>query len=252
MRKLEQQPSRRAALATLASAAALAVTAAPVAAQAAHADQELLDLAPKYDAALQVENAAYEPLMALSDACQAARPPMPDALRHRVWDHSMWLFPISPLTRRISDLDNGDFYCVEEVDQLRAKPRTKRVAKVKECSKGVLTEVGPMMDVPHPEAQARADEIIAAWDEHRAACQAVTASFGFDDAEQAFYQLARTRVAIGDRIVALRATTIGGLRVRAKIVAHMFSEDDLEPEDEQSTDEKMMWAIVRDLVRIET
>jgi hypothetical protein len=103
-----------------------------------------------------------------------------------------------------------------------------------------------------PKLKHAAGEIIAAWDEHRAACQAVKASFGFDDAEQAFYQLARARVAIGDRIVALRATTIDGLRVRAMIVAHMFSEDNLEPEDEQSTDEKMMWAIVRDLVRIET
>lgn len=55
------------------------------------------------------------------------------------------------------------------------------------------------------------------------------------------------RLTIASKIGACLAATLDGLRVRAKIVAGIHAERDLEPEDSHTTDEIMLWATIRDL-----
>lgn len=250
--------TRRSALSALACAGAMAATIPPVAAGEGHPDQHLLDLGRQYAAALQVEDTAYEVWQAACDAYDRARPTPPEAMRHRLLDHHDFQFPMSPSTSRISDDRNASFYTEDEVERLRDGPRTKRVAHFIELATGVLTEASKgasfsedthakfLRTVPDPEAQARANEIIAAWDAHSAACEAVAVSVGCDDREAAYRAAVDARQAIGDAIAAGRASTVEGLLVRARIVSDIYGDDPLL--EGQTIDEKMAWAIVRDLI----
>jgi hypothetical protein len=261
--------SRRGILAALAGAAAVNVPAiamtmtappAPAVPPVGHPDQALLNLGHQYDAALRVEDVACEAFTAAADAYDAVRPVPPNEMRHRPHDHSRWLFPLSPQITAVSDLDTGDFYLEDEVRKLREKPRTKRVGYILDLATGVKTEATEntpyrevrqeryLYNVPDVEAQERADEIIEAWDRHLVKCEAVAQSIGLWDAEDAYYNAVSARQVIGDAIIAARATTLHGLAVRAGIVAVLIGGDD-EP-DHLTTDEKMMQAIVRDLIAI--
>jgi hypothetical protein len=268
--------SRRGIIAALAGAAAVnvpaiaatvvALPAATSAAPIAHPDQALLDLGRHYDAAMVTEDAARDTFSAAADAYDAIRPTPPNEMRHRVWDYSKWRFPLSPQIAAISDLDQGDFYLEDEVEKLRARPRTKQVGYILDISTGEktpATENTPykevrqeryLFSVPDPEAQERADEIISAWDRHLEHCEAVAQTVGLWDAEMAYYDAVRARQAIGDEIVAARARTLSGLAVRAGIVAGLLSDDEEDDNDggHLPTDQKMIAAIVRDLIQITT
>jgi hypothetical protein len=71
---------------------------------------------------------------------------------------------------------------------------------------------------------------------------------GCDDARATYHEALSVSPAIGEAIIAARATTLLGLVVRAGIVTALIGDDD-EP-DHLMTEEKMMQAIVRDLVPI--
>jgi hypothetical protein len=106
--------------------------------------------------------------------------------------------------------------------------------------------------VPYPEAQARADEIVAAWDKHIAAIGEAEIATGRWEAHDAYDAATDARLAIVDRIAACRASAQGRWRVRAKIVANIHSDRDLEPEDGHTTGEVMLWATIRDLAAMNT
>lgn len=226
--------SRRGVIAALAAGAAInvpaialtagalpAVSAAP---PAVHPDQALLDLGRQYQVALDAEDAACDAWTGAWAAAREAQPVMPDALRHRINDHFEFQFPVLGETEKISDCPLSDFYNETEIAYLRTMPHR--------------TEGG----------RARADEVILAWDQHHDVCAALAASMGCNEAKAAYREAVAARQAIGDAIVASRATTLQGLAMRAGIVVALIGDDD-EP-DHLTTDEKMMQAIVRDLARM--
>jgi hypothetical protein len=259
--------SRRGIVSGLLGVGALAAAAVPsLAADAGapfgdHPDRKLFGLAREYEAALKIEQAADARMIAISEAYEAAAPMMPDVLRHRILDHTDFSFPMRSGGCKISD-DDGDFYTYAEVEKLRARPQKRLTGYVIDLTTGVktpATAVTPYKEVlqerhlwgePWPEAQARADEIVAAWDRHTAAHDALEASLGYDAAEEAYYDAVRAREAIGATIAAERATTLAGLRIRAAIVAARYEDDDLEPEEGHTIVEKMMWAVMRDLMEM--
>ena len=222
--------SRRGVIAALAAGAAVNVPANVMTAQALPAaptaseprpDAELLDLGRRYEAALAIEDAADEACTAAGKALAAAQPAMPAVLRHRMDDHFEHQFPALGDTSIICDDDRSDFYNEAEVVYLQTMP--------------IRTDDG----------LARAAEIIAAWDGHNDACEALAGSCGYDAAEAAYYAALDDRRAIADAIVAAHATTLQGLAVRARIVTSLIGDD---PDDDVlPTDQKMLLAIVRDL-----
>lgn len=68
-------------------------------------------------------------------------------------------------------------------------------------------------NVPPPEAQARADEIVGAWDRHQAACEAMPTDTACLDAEVAYYGAVRARRSVAADIITARAPTLAGLAV---------------------------------------
>lgn len=230
---MKTELTRRGVIAALTAGAAVNVPAIAMtvavlpsasAATGAQPDHALLDLGRRYDAALAAEDAASEARTATCEAFDAARPAMPDVLRHRMADHFEHQFPALAGTKTICDTDASDFYNDAEVEYLRTMPHR--------------TEDG----------RERAGLVMAEWDRHREACLALASSLGCGDAETAYYAAVDAREAIGDAIVAARATTLHGLAVRARIVTSIAGDDlggDILP-----TDQKMLLAIVRDLTRM--
>ena len=156
----------------------------------AQPDAELLDLGRRYDVALAAEDAASEAWTAAGEAFDRARPVSPPAMRHLMLAHLEHQFPVLGETDTICDDERSDFYNEAEVDYLRATP--------------IRTDGG----------RARAAEIIAEWDRHREACLALADRLGCGDVEAAYYATVDARHALGEAIVAARATTLQGLAVR--------------------------------------
>ena len=267
-------PSRRAALAALTGGAVLAAGAAfpAVALGADHPDRALLDLGQHYDAALAVENRAFvvwsDELEALEAALRAAKP---SALKIREEDRT--LFPNSDTRRRFAAppkrANAAKNFDEDDVEIFREGPRTRAVYHIVNKATGIKTEVAarpPGIDfdeatcelhgssVPYPEAQSRAEEIIAAWDRYNEASERLRDASASETAEDAYYDAVEKRQAIGDVIASTRATTLTGLKIRARIVAGIRTDDDGECDEFEPTsvDEKMVAAILRDLIAMST
>lgn len=135
-------------------------------------------------------------------------------------DHWSYRPPVPEGTRTITNDQRSDFYNVNEVDILRAKPRTRRVGYIVDKATGKRWEVAEgapfnevtqeqhLRNVPDLEAQARADAIIAAWDGHQEACEACEAFPAYArclDAEVAYFGGPRVRQGLGDAISPRRA-----------------------------------------------
>lgn len=75
------------------------------------------------------------------------------------------------------------------------------------------------MGEPWPEAQARADEIVAAWDAREAEIARRNEVSGFDAAKEAWEARDAALDIIEDEIAAAEAHTVTGLTIKARLAA---------------------------------
>jgi hypothetical protein len=167
------------------------------------------------------------------ERCQAAydaREPVPrDVMRHRIGDHlGGYSLPMTSSTRCLAaDLKHSPFYSEDEIDLLRERP--------------------PAED---PAEQARVHAILEEWDRWSKECAKLADETGLTEALEFVEDLVPKQRALAKRIATASATTLAGLQVRALIIAETLGGE--EPDDDDYTDQLMIRAIVRDLVRIET
>lgn len=248
-------PTRRAAIGALTGGAFLAAGGAiPATADAKHPDARLLTL---YEEFLRLDTEflrAVEHQSERNEACADREPPLPVSLAYRQSDHAELGFA-KPLD------SEGGHYQPREIEWLRAKPRRRktvayfRVPELERVSSEVAATLPPdrVVDTHFlmlcPIAQARADEIVKAWDEWLAQCDRVAIETGLVAADEAVDAILDVRRACTIEIASTKAHTIDGLRVRAKMIEKIH-EGDLsgEEDDGGALDRKLMWATIRDLV----
>jgi hypothetical protein len=219
--------SRRSIIAALAASTAARVPAVGAAGQGEHPDAELLELGREYMALDRVIKAAdthYERCQAAYNACE---PTPRDVMRHRIEDHvGGFNLPMSSSTRRLAaEPKHSAFYSEDEIDLLRERP--------------------PVED---PAEQARVDAILKEWDRWSEECADLSDEVGVTAALGAIEELVPRQRSLAKQIVAMPATTLAGLQVRALIVTAISG--DKEPAGDDYTDQLMIRAIVRDLVKI--
>jgi hypothetical protein len=111
------------------------------------------------------------------------------------WEYGLCVHP---------NVASDDTFQPEFIEQFRIKPRMRTVQHGLE---------------PWPEAQARAKEIVAAWDQYREADKAAQERSGFAHANRAEREAVETLHELEERIAGTRATTLKGMLVKARIAA---------------------------------
>ena len=225
------QMSRRALIASLAAGATVALPSI-ASAVAAHPDRELIALGGEYDRLLHIKNEAYDHQQACCQAYEEVAPIPRDVMRHTLEDWFMYHLPVCEGTTSLAaDIRHGSFYLKSEIDLLPYAPPTQDPADM-------------------PAAKARATDIAKEFARWTAECEALMESCGVHAAARALAGAIAAHRAMAGRIAFTPAKTLAGLQVRATIVAQIY--DDGMPDIEHlTTDEQMMWSIVRDLVAID-
>jgi len=240
--------SRRHFLRAGTAAVAISATAAPVAVAASHPDAELLALGRQWEesaAALDANRTAFD---AAEERIEQIEILEPEELFQQPQDFSLGL--IDAHTRH----DGRRWYVYDRIDDLRTKPRMKQ--DWSQVTKGPKGEQFCAW-VPDPKAQARADEIVAAYDRWQAALAKAEEDSGLAAAEAEHRRLETINSDLRERIALMPARTIEGLAVKARIYAWFLDGmDQIESEFERQvetngpTDETIMLAMVRDLLRL--
>ncbi|MET3485986.1 hypothetical protein [Methylobacterium sp. 1973] len=211
--------TRRALLASLAVPAAVAIHQIPALGathQAAnpHPDAALLSLERRWLPANAAYEAACDVEMALDDYC----PPLPEALFLRQGDHALGLGKYAT-GRGDGDEDDRPRYCHEGgKTELRGWRRRhwkwERQPGVGEDG----TPDGTMIErrVPWLEAQARADEIAAAWDRWTTEEKAARETSGYAAAAREARRLGTVVGKIEREIEDATPSTLEGLAVKAR------------------------------------
>jgi hypothetical protein len=144
-------------------------------------------------------------------------------------------------------------YTQQAVEELRSMPRTR--ADFTKLTGDKKTGWTPGRK-PDPKAQARADEIVAAWDEYTAALREARERSGYAEAREAVFDLAGELKELEERIAGIPATTPQGLLFKAKMVAFDPAFDGLDEQIEnalqarESTGHFMGLSLVRDILHM--
>ncbi|RDI51237.1 hypothetical protein [Microvirga subterranea] len=239
--------TRRSILAGLgASIPMAAVAAAPVYAEK-HPDADLLALGRQWEASAAALDANRKAFDAAEARFEQIAPDHPEELFEQKGDFSLGIVGAR-------DHQNGRRWYVNRIDELRAKPRLKQDwSQVTEGPNGEQVCAW----VPDPNAQARADEIVAAYDLWVAARVRAEKEAGLTAAYAEEERLAKIDSDLRQRIALIPARTMEGLAVKARVYAwFMGGEDEIESEFARHlemngpTDETIMLAMVRDLLRM--
>jgi hypothetical protein len=98
------------------------------------------------------------------------------------------------------------------------------------CSKKVPEALKHLLlESPIERGQQRLDEIVAAFDRHETHLKAFRDEMGLDTAEAYADELFNQLRDIEDRIETTRATTLDGLRAKAKVIAHVCQIGKIDP-----------------------
>lgn len=229
--------SRRALLAGLATSTVLTL---PVLAGEPHPDAELLDLERRR---VEVQTAADEAQSrwgALTDSITL--PEAPDALLLRDEDRVLKLAVYA-----VERDDGRMWYAVEPIGVERRLLRRKHWRWQRRPTRpgdGPLGTDWIETRVPWPEAQARADEIVAAWDAWVAEKDRIHEASGWNAAGDEWDRLDDLLEEIEYAIWATTAHTSAGLLVKARLAQRDFDEDNTPPPE-------LMAGIVRDILAMQ-
>lgn len=214
-------------LLTAALPASQAVLAATEAFASAHPDAELISLAAEFE----TNEMEFEPLCnAAGDAEE--QHPGPEA------PEPMFVRPGDPRSLKSCQRGDGRWWYRGAIDDLRTSPRM-RTAR---------TEDGETIVVPDPKAQARADEILVAFDRWEEACERDRIATGRADLEAALDRHSARFHVIMERTGKTEAQTLEGVTAKARIAALRLTY--LEEETAIPKDRVLLASIIRDLLRL--
>ncbi|EHP94991.1 hypothetical protein [Methylorubrum extorquens] len=184
----------------------------------AGADARLLEA----EAAFSADDAALDEQWERMDAAEDAYapPPMPAALK--VWGND-WMYPSIPQPGTLRRAGGSETYGKEEVEILRTRPCMRRAYGV---SEGERQPDGSRVG-PDKMAQARADAIVAAWDEWQAGLRAAREAVDLPRLEAEREALFSRRNAALALIRDTPAKTLAGLAVKARTARDMEAGIDL-------------------------
>jgi hypothetical protein len=94
--------------------------------------------------------------------------------------------------------------------------------------------------------KARAEEITREWHRWRAECDALDERLGCDASWTAAEAITSDMSDIADKIAALPARTLEGLKVRAAVLKLIYS-DEVDGRPDDTIDGRNVWAMIRDL-----
>ena len=185
------------------------------------ADAVLIALEAEF---LAAEAAVVAAADAHSDAWdQYEQPPVPVGLK--VWSND-WVYSSIPRPQ-MQPLGNGRAlvlpYGEAEVEILRSQPCLGHFVGGVE---GDLQPDGVSRVRPDPRAQARADAIVAAWDQWQQQIREARAALNLDALDAAFDATRAARDAVLQRIRETTARGMAGLAVKARIAANMSAVED--------------------------
>lgn len=214
-------------LLTAALPASQAVLAATQALASTHPDAELISLAAEFE----TNEMEFEPLCnAVGDAEE--KHPGPEA------PEAMFVRHGDPRSLKSCQRGDGRWWYRGAIDDLRAAPRM-RTAR---------TEDGETIIVPDAKAQARAEEILAAFDRWQEACERDRVATGRAAIEAKLDRHFSRFHAIMEQLGQAEAKTSAGVAAKARVAALRLSL--LEEETEIPKDRTLLASIVRDLVRL--
>lgn len=182
-------------------------------------DAELLRLGHQFEAARKRETAACEACNAAEREADRHMPERPACLIYRASDarlsvHQNWMMPEALQGREVRSSD---------IEWLRRKmPMTHEILRpIHLGERSHIDHPGRRFDIVlHPEAQARAEEIMAAWDGWCAAKATVGMQHDQSELDAEAEAAGDATSAIAHRIAELPARTAAGFRVKIRALAH--------------------------------
>jgi hypothetical protein len=202
---------------------------------AADLDAELVDLERRYFQLSALEEAADENYNRCAEAYR--EPGRPDALRHRIEDHTCGL-NLPRLSRHdlSADITNNAFYTEREVELVRHAPPPWNLEAL-------------------AEQQARIAEIEVASEAWLDVCEVAREASGLGAAEAAVEKIVSEKRSVAMTIATTPARTMVGIEIRMRILSHIYDDEfaDLcaeEIDEDSTTEELMRSAILRDLLGI--
>ncbi|KPH80672.1 hypothetical protein [Bosea vaviloviae] len=192
-----------------------------------HADALIISLAVEYEHA----RAAREHSQKVLGAAEAryVQPQVPAALLPRRGD---------PLCFRPCRTHDGTWWYVNLIDTFRKGPITRPAT----------THDGEEIVVPYQQAQARADEIVAAYDRWTADCTRAKIECGLAAADDEDTRLYVRMWELHDQLIAMRPMTFAGIQAKAR--ASQLRRELVERGEECDTDLQLLFSISDDLVRL--
>lgn len=212
------------AFATLASSSVLL---AANAAATNHPDAEIIALVIEYEHARNARE-AHHPILEAAEALYV-EPAVPTALMPRRGD---------PLCFRPCRRQDGTWCYIDLVHEFRKAP----------LMRSATTDDGERIEVPYPQAQMRADEIVASYDQWRADCDRKKHESGFAAADDEDTRLYVRMWELHDQLIAMQPKTIAGIQAKAR--ASQFRRTLVAEGNEGDTDLELLLSISDDLVRI--
>jgi len=226
--------TRRAAM-VAGIATMLAGTAADVNAETGGTDAELIRLEGEYAAAYAAWTAEDRRLERMQDAYTAAALSLPSRGGVIKTDRDYEL-GLCSRSRDISCPLHLRLFTDTEIDHLREKPRRRRVARPVLPSDNLPADAETLMtSAPWPEAQKRADEVVAAYDRWRADLDQLDANNGIEAQSQRTEAALRIERDLVQQLASTPAQSMAGIfaKVRALNVSAPLSDfrtDTTEPE----------------------
>jgi hypothetical protein len=239
--------------ATLAASTAVVVPAALAHAAEPDPDAELLALVEQWHEAWEHHRQLAEALDRAETRYYAMRPKFPEACNRQ---------PGDPALNLCSSADVGKPYEAPDIEELRAHGRKRALVEIltpKERARlGIISDpYGGKRRDPGPEAQARAKELVSAWDKYHADMERADEESGIDAAQEAQDEALNAVDEIRDEIARTRANSPKGMLIKARLasidrVNQSGLEHDLESvmSSRPSTPEALGLSLILDLLRM--
>lgn len=247
--------NRRSVMSALSSVAALPFVATSAIAKdfSPEQDREILDLAARILDLLPAYNAASEATCAADDQYLERKPEVPDALLWGVSDPVRYSGEVQRRGRRYLTCD------LEDIERRKERPRLTWTFVGPDAEwegvQGDFDDDGyPLAKVAHLWEGKQSDQdarrmaaLIAAADEHKAACESLRSNLRCDDLLEEFEKISEQMGDLVQRLVGLRASSLPALRAKAVVYArhlHVGYRHDTSAMDDQF---ELLASIVDDL-----
>jgi hypothetical protein len=215
-----KHPLSRRGFLTASGAILTATTATTVPATLAHAtepdpDTELLALVEEWKEAWEHHRQAAEALDRAETRYYATRPGFPDACNRQ---------PGDPALNLCASLHVGKPYDRSDIEELRKHGRKRTLHEIltpeERARLGLPADAEKIArNEPWPEAQARSDGIISAWDKYHADLERAREESGVDAAEEAETEALNAVDDIRDEIARTRAHSLKGMLIKAQLAS---------------------------------